>query len=80
MQRLIILSLGTTLLLTSCETTGDPSQGGLFGWSQSKAEDRSTALKQQLNAVDSDTAYQQGRSRALEQKKAQKEAELNAVQ
>ena len=80
MHRLILLSLGTALLLSSCETTGDPSQGGLFGWSQGKADQRSAALQQQLQSVDSDNAYQQGRSRALEQKKAQKESELNAVQ
>jgi hypothetical protein len=80
MHRLILLSLGTTLLLTSCETTGDPSQGGLFGWSSNKADQRSAALQQHLQAVESDTSYQQGRSRALEQKKAQKENELNAVQ
>ncbi len=80
MHRLILLSLGATLLLTSCETTGDPSQGGLFGWSSNKADQRSAALQQHLQAVESDTSYQQGRSRALEQKKAQKENELNAVQ
>lgn len=80
MQRLILLSLGTTLLLTSCETTGDPSQGGLFGWSQGKADQRSAALQQHLQDVDSDTAYQKGRTKALEQKKAQKESEFNAVQ
>ena len=80
MHRLILLSLGTTLLLTSCETTGDPSQGGLFGWSSNKADQRSAALQQHLQDVDSDTAYQKGRTKALEQKKAQKESELNAVQ
>jgi len=26
--------------LTACETTGDPRQGGLFGWSESKARER----------------------------------------
>lgn len=80
MHRLFLLSLGSSLLLVSCETTGDPSQGGLFGWSSSKADQRSAALQQQLQDVESDTAYQKGRTRALEQKKAQKESELNAVQ
>lgn len=80
MHRLLVLSLSLPLLLVSCETTGDPSQGGLFGWSSSKAEQRSAALQQQLHDVESDTAYQKGRSRALEEKKAQKERELNAVQ
>jgi len=33
---------------TGCETTGDPSQGGLFGWSPSKANQRSAAYHAQL--------------------------------
>ncbi len=80
MHRLTYLLLAATLTLTSCETTGDPSQGGLFGWSSGKADQRSAALQQHLQAVDSDTAYQKGRAAALEQKKAQKQGELNAVQ
>ena len=80
MHRLTFLPLAATLILTSCETTGDPNQGGLFGWSQGKANVRSATLQQHLQTVDSDTAYQQGRTKALEQKKAQKENELNTVQ
>lgn len=80
MHRLIFLPLASTLLLTSCQTTGDPTQGGLFGWSSSKADQRSAALNQHLHDVDADTAYQKGRSAALQQKKAQKQSELNSVQ
>jgi hypothetical protein len=80
MHPLIFPALAATLLLTSCETTGDPSQGGLFGWSSNKADQRSAALNQHLQDVDADTAYQKGRSAALEQKKAQKQRELNAAQ
>lgn len=76
MHRLILLSLGASILLTACETTGDPSQGGLFGWSEGKAQGRSAAMQQHLNDVNADTAYQKSRSRALEQKKA----DLDAVQ
>lgn len=80
MNRLILLAAASPLMLASCETTGDPSQGGLFGWSSSKADQRSAALQQHLQDIESDTAYQKGRTRALEQKKAQRESELNAVQ
>ena len=34
--------------LTGCQTTGDPRQGGLFGWSESKAIDRQERLREQL--------------------------------
>ena len=80
MIRSLLFSLTAALLLSSCETTGDPNQGGLFGWSQGKANARSAALDQHLQDVNADTAYQKGRSAALEQKKAQKEGESNAVQ
>ena len=76
MHRFILLSLGALFVMTSCETTGDPSQGGLFGWSEGKAEGRSAAMQQHLNEVNADTTYQKNRSRALEQKKA----DLDAVQ
>ena len=76
MHRLILLSLGALFVMTSCETTGDPSQGGLFGWSEGKAQGRSASLQQHLNEVNADTAYQKSRSRTLEQKKA----DLDAVQ
>lgn len=34
-------------LLASCQTTGDPRQGGLLGWSEDKAVQRRTALEQE---------------------------------
>ena len=70
--RLLLLAtaLGT---LASCETTGDPSQGGLFGWSEGKAQGRQQALQQHLNYVEGNTAYQRDRSAQLEQQKRQLE-------
>ena len=40
MTRRIILSLVCSAALCGCETTGDPTQGGLFGWSEKKAGER----------------------------------------
>jgi hypothetical protein len=42
--------LFTSLLLTigGCQTTGDPTQGGLFGWSEKKAQVRQNELEQNL--------------------------------
>lgn len=36
-------------LIAGCATTGDPRQGGLFGWSESKADDRQEALQREAN-------------------------------
>ena len=64
---LILSTLAASLLLTSCETTGDPNQGGLFGWSQGKANQRIAAREQHLSDLERANAYQQGRTHALEQ-------------
>lgn len=41
--------------LCSCETTGDPRQGGIF-WSERKAQDRLYEKRETLRRVESDTA------------------------
>ena len=38
------------LLLIGCTTTGDPSQGGLFNWSEGKAQNRLNQYNQQAFA------------------------------
>lgn len=53
-------------LLCSCETTGDPNQGGLFGWSPSKADQRIEQKHSTLNALESDTSSQQRRSSRMQ--------------
>ena len=50
MNRSILLAAAAASLLvqTGCETTGDPTQGGLFGWSETKAEQRQSELRDVL--------------------------------
>lgn len=76
----LLLTLGAISLLTSCETTGDPNQGGLFGWSQGKADQRIEAREQHLEYLDRENAYQRGRSSALEDEEARRRAELKRAQ
>ncbi|HSJ04746.1 MAG: hypothetical protein ACAI34_07275 [Verrucomicrobium sp.] len=62
----LLLSLAAAAsLLSSCATTGDPNQGGLFGWSQNKADDRIDAREQHLYNLQNDTNYQQSRTNHL---------------
>ncbi len=76
MKTFALLSLLTAVAaLTSCETTGDPRQGGLFGWSENKARDRQADLQAQLNDVQQDTANQQARTEQLQRRKAQLESQ-----
>jgi hypothetical protein len=50
MKRTVILAATAASLLiqTGCETTGDPTQGGLFGWSETKAQRRQDELRDVL--------------------------------
>jgi chromosome segregation ATPase len=48
-----ISALGMLLILGCQQTTGDPRQGGLFGWSEDKAVERQNVLK--------DTKYEEER-------------------
>jgi hypothetical protein len=50
MKRSILLAAAAASLLvqTGCETTGDPTQGGLFGWSETKAQQRQSELRDVL--------------------------------
>lgn len=70
-----LFALATLLTLNSCATTGDPTQGGLFGWSEHKAVGRQVELENQLSDVESDNAAQQARTERLERRKRQLEAQ-----
>ena len=70
---LLLLCAAASLAVTSCQTTGDPSQGGLFGWSENKARGRQQALTQHLNYVEGNNAAQRERTAELEARKRQLE-------
>ena len=46
-RRAIILALLAGLSAAGCETTGDPNEGGYFGWSEEKAQERQQELLRQ---------------------------------
>lgn len=57
--------------LAGCATTGDPSQGGFFFWSQRKADERQAAFEQQAEANRQAAEAERERSMLLyEQKNA----------
>jgi hypothetical protein len=66
--------LGTWLaagwLLTACETTGDPQQGGLFGWSEAKARDRQQERQGRVAGEEAQLAHENARGQALEAREA----------
>ncbi len=62
----IFLLLISAMGLVSCETTGDPRQGGLFGWSEGQAQGRIYERQRTLDDIERDTARQRSRSRRME--------------
>lgn len=67
---LLLLTSVASLSLTSCETTGDPTQGGLFGWSQNKADDRIAEREDTLRRLRSDNYRQQNRKSSLQSERS----------
>ncbi len=61
--RIAIVSLlpVVSLALSSCETTGDPSAGGIF-WSENKAQDRLAERQSHLEKTESGTRSANRRS------------------
>jgi hypothetical protein len=60
-----LLLAACALSLASCNTTGDPTEGGLFGWSESKFDQRINEKRHTLNNIEQDTYQQNRRASAL---------------
>jgi hypothetical protein len=76
MKHLCIVLLAAASL-SSCAQTGDPNQGGLFGWSQGMANDRISVREQHLRDLERENAYQHGRTQELEHQASKKKAQGN---
>lgn len=63
--RLVIAVLPAILLLAACETTGDPREGGLFGWSEKKALVRQDERRREVAAAEVALAREQSRTSQL---------------
>lgn len=87
-RRLLLFTVTTLSLfgLCACATTGDPSQGGLFGWNRTKASERQDALRKSAeDAIQSadqqseqSVKLEQTRTRLLDESKG-KRSKLNAL-
>lgn len=60
-----------TLACTSCQTTGDPSTGGIF-WSENKAQDRLAERQNHLENIES-------RTRSTNRKSVQTQRQIDAL-
>jgi len=65
-----------TVVITGCAATGDPNQGGLFGWSEEKAIDRQKNLQGMLQEEQQRGEVEKQTSGILEGEKNAKSAEF----
>jgi len=70
----------STLIVSACQTTGDPRQGGLFGWSEEQARARQSTLEQENTDAQRSIETEKGRSQMLQGRKASLQAESARVQ
>jgi hypothetical protein len=68
MSRLAPLAGAALVLLSACETTGDPQRGGLFGWSEAKAQGRQHEKQSHVAGAATDLAHETARGETLEQR------------
>lgn len=63
MRRVVVLAgMAMALVLAGCATTGNPRQGGLFGWSEAKARQRQVERRDQIAAAEARIEGEQRRS------------------
>lgn len=64
-KHLALLTATAALFLSSCQTTGDPSTGGIF-WSEKKAQQRVQEKQSELDRIQGKTKAEQDAARARE--------------
>jgi chromosome segregation ATPase len=77
MKKICIL-FAALFLLSACETTGDPKQGGLFGWSQGKADQRKSERQSHLGALKQEQQSEESRKGQLSAQASGKRSERDA--
>lgn len=74
---LVYICAFTMLLILGCQTTGDPRQGGLFGWSENKAVERQNILKDTKYEEERKAEESQSESARLENERLALQGELD---
>jgi hypothetical protein len=69
----VMLGLTSAGMFTSCTTTGNPGEGGIF-WSESKAKDRQMVLRQRLASEETSADASNRTSRDLQARTNRQEA------
>lgn len=73
---LVFISTFAMLLIIGCQSTGDPKQGGLFGWSENKAVERQNILKETKYEEERKMEGSSSESERLKKERASLQVEL----
>ncbi len=66
-MRRLAIAFSAVVLLSGCETTGDPHHGGIF-WSEDKAQQRLDQKRRELHRVETDADRIEQENRELKKK------------
>jgi len=81
MKRLARLAGAMALaVLSACETTGNPREGGLFGWSESKARERQAEKISRIAGAEARRTQETAQGEALQARGAAAERNLTAAE
>lgn len=64
---------------TGCQTTGDPTKGGLWGWSEDKAQQRIDERESHKLTLEEEQRIEEERTAALEAESAEMRAQRDAL-
>lgn len=67
------------LVLAACETTGNPREGGLFGWSEEKAKTRQSEKRSLVAEAEAELTRETTHGDALRNRQADAEQTLEAA-
>jgi hypothetical protein len=81
MKRLAWLA-GVVILASfaACETTGNPREGGLFGWSEGKAQERRAQKQTHVAGAEAELTHETERGEALQNRSTTAERNLAAAE
>ena len=67
------------LFFAACETTGNPREGGLFGWSETKARQRQTERRAEVAAAEAELKREERRTAQLKARDLEATRKLNVA-
>ena len=79
-QHLLLPACAILCGLCGCQTTGDPTQGGLFGWSETKAQQRQDEREETLAREQATARREQQNASALRGETRQNATDLAGQQ